>query len=117
MDLPQALQNIHNVFHVSLLEPYHTIEGRAPPPPPMIEIDGEDQAEIEEVLASRMHYGKLQYLVKWLGYSVTDNEWIPVDELGAAEDYVAGFHRKYPLKPSPENLHREKRHRRGKNRK
>lgn len=59
LDLPQALQNIHNVFHVSLLEPYHTIEGRAPPPPPMIEVDGEDQAEIEEVLDSRMHYGKL----------------------------------------------------------
>ncbi len=117
LDLPEALQNIHDVFHVSLLEPYHTVEGRAPPPPPLIEVDGEEQAEIEEILDSRMHYGKLQYLVKWLGYSVSDNEWIWAGNLGAAEEYVAEFHQKYPLKPSPGNLHREKRHRRGKNKK
>lgn len=108
------MQNIHNVFHVSLLEPYHTIEGRAPPPPPLIEVDGEDQAEIEEILDSRMHYGKLQYLVKWLGYSVTDNEWILASNIGAAKEDVAEFHQKYPLKPSPGNLHRQKRRRRGK---
>ena len=36
LDLPKALQNIHDVFHVSLLEPYHTVEGRIPPPPPLI---------------------------------------------------------------------------------
>ena len=68
LGLPKALENIHDVFHVSLLEPYHTVEGRAPLPPPLIEVDGEDLAEIEEVLDSCMHYGKLQYLVKWLGY-------------------------------------------------
>ncbi len=74
LDLPKALQNIHDVFHVSLLEPYHTVEGHAPPTPPLIEVDAEDQAKIEEVLDSRMHYGKLQYLVKWLGYLVLDNK-------------------------------------------
>ncbi len=74
LDLPKAWQNIHDVFHVSLQKPYRTIEGRAPLPPPLIEVDGEDQAEIEKILESRMHYGKLQYLVKWLGYSVSDNE-------------------------------------------
>lgn len=117
LDLPEALRNIHDVFHVSLLEPYQTVEGRAPPPPPLIEVDGEEQAEIEEILDSRMHYGKLQYLVKWLGYSVSDNEWMLASNLGAAEEYVTEFHQKYPLKPSPENLHREKRCRCQKNKK
>ena len=73
-DLPKSLKNIHDVFHFSLLEPYHTIEGRAPAPQPLIEVDGEDQAEIEEILNSRVDYSKLQYLVKWLSYTVTDNE-------------------------------------------
>lgn len=59
LDLPQALLNIHNVFHVSFLEPYHIIQGHASWPPPMIEVDGEDQAKIEEVLNSRMYYRKL----------------------------------------------------------
>ena len=108
LDLPKSLENIHDVFHVSLLEPYHTIEGRAPAPPPLIEVHGEDQAEIEGILDSGVHYGKLQYLVKWLGYAVTDNEWVLTDDLGSAEEYMGDFHLKYPSKPSPEHMHREK---------
>ena len=111
LDLPEALHNIYDVFHVSLLEPYQTIEGRVPQPPPLIEVDSKEEAEIEEILDSCMYYGKLQYLVKWLGYSVSDNEWILASNLGAAEDYVMEFHQKYPLKTSPENLHQEKRRR------
>ena len=59
LDLSEALRNIHNVFHVFLLESYQRVEGRAPPPPPLIEVDGEEQAEIEEILDNRMHYKKL----------------------------------------------------------
>ena len=36
-------------------------------PPPPIEVDGEEEWEVEEVLAVREHRGKLQYRVKWLG--------------------------------------------------
>ena len=79
------LENIHDVFHVFLLEPYHTIEGRASAPPPLSEDDREDQAEIEEILDSCMHYGKLQCFFKWVGYIVTDNEWVPADHLSSAE--------------------------------
>ncbi len=59
LNLPKSLGNIHDIFHVSLLESYHTIEGWATWPPSMIEVDGEDQAKIEEILDSRVHYGKL----------------------------------------------------------
>ena len=64
LDLAEVLRNIHNVFQVSLLEPYQTVERRAPLPPPLIEVDGEEQAEIKEILNSYIHYKKLQYLVK-----------------------------------------------------
>ena len=67
--------------------------------------------------SEHMDYGKLQYLVKWLGYSVSDNEWILAGNLGAAKEYVTEFHQKCPSKPLPENLHREKRRRRQKNQK
>ncbi len=45
---------IHPMFHVSLLEPYHasTILGRIFEPPPPIEIDGEQEYEVEDVLDS-----------------------------------------------------------------
>ena len=117
LNLPKALQNIYDAFHVSLLEPYYTVEGRAPPPPHLIEVDDKDQAEIQDVLDSRIHYGKLQYLVKWLRYSVSDNEWILAGNLSVAEEYVTEFHQDYRLKPSPENLHREERRRREKTKK
>ena len=41
LDLPKLLENIHDVFHFSLLEPYHTIKGQASAPPNFIEVDGE----------------------------------------------------------------------------
>ncbi len=115
--MPKALQNIHDVFHVLLLEPYHTVEGRTLQPPPLIKVDNEDQAKIEEVLDNRMHYEKLQYLVKWLGYLVSNNEWILAGNLSVAEGYVIEFHQNYPLKLSSENLHREKRRHREKTKK
>ena len=64
LDLPKSLENIHDVFHVSWLEPYHTIKGQASAPPTLIEVDEEDQAEIEEILNSRMYYRKVQCFVK-----------------------------------------------------
>lgn len=105
LDLPKLLENIHDVFYISLLEPYHIIKGQALAFPPLIEVDKEDQAEIEEVLDSRIHYGKFQYLVKWLSYAVTDNEWVPANDLGSAEEYVDEFHLKYLSKPLPEYMH------------
>ena len=68
---------IHNVFHVSLLEPYGTSEKRAPPNPAKIlwEADDVEQSEeydVEAVEASREHgrgnRKRILYLVKWLGY-------------------------------------------------
>ena len=117
LKLPNTFHNIHDVFHVSLLELYRTTEGRAPPSPPLVEVEGEEHAEVEEILDSRVHYGTLQYLVKWLGFPVTDNEWLKADELSKAEEYITDFHEKYPKKPSPDNLHREKRRRREKRKK
>ncbi len=55
LNLLKSLENIHDVFHVFLLKPYHTIEDRTSAPPSLIEVDGEDQAEIKEILDSRVH--------------------------------------------------------------
>ena len=66
---------IHNVFHVSLLESCNlSRDGKAPLAFPLIIIDGEENFEIEEIFNSRNHYGKLQYLIKWLGYPDSDNQ-------------------------------------------
>lgn len=68
-------------------------------------MEGEEHAEVEEILDSRMYYGKLQYLVKWLGFPIMDNEWLKVEDLDTAEEYITDFYNKYPKKALPDNLH------------
>jgi hypothetical protein len=66
------MMKYHNVHHVLLLEPAANdlYPGQLPEPPPLVAIDGEDEYLIEEILDSRMHRHKLQYLVKWIGYDM-----------------------------------------------
>jgi len=65
------LMAIHNTFHISLLEPYqdNRFPSQIQEPPPPIEIEGEDEYELDEVIDSPLHYNKLQYRAKWNGYS------------------------------------------------
>ena len=72
LDLPQQYGDIHPVFHVNLLEPYHEREGYFTRPGPEI-IDNEQEWEVEAILAQRGQGRKTQYLVKWLGYPPSEN--------------------------------------------
>jgi hypothetical protein len=60
---------IHLMFHISLLEPYHAfiIQGKIHDPPPPIEIDGEQEYEMEDILYSRIYNYQFQHLVHWHG--------------------------------------------------
>jgi len=68
---------IHNVFHVSLIEPYRTSEHRAPPDPSKVlreadDIEQSEEYDVEEVMSSvERGWGnnkRILYLVKWLDY-------------------------------------------------
>ena len=67
--LPATVQ-IHSVFHVSLLEhaANDSYPGQIAPTPPPVIIDGEEEWEVETIMDSRLHYYRLQYLVKWKDY-------------------------------------------------
>jgi hypothetical protein len=79
--------SIHPVFHIDLLTPYHEtpIHGANYQRPPPDLVEGEEEYEVETVLASR-RFGrgkKLQYLVKWKGYPDSDNQWINKEDVFA----------------------------------
>jgi len=107
--LPDSMRAVHPVFHVSQLEPSvrNIIPNRVQPPPPPVEIDGEPEFEISEILDSkidnRRRTCKLLYLVRWSGYEGTDEEtsWILATELEHASELVSDFHSAYPAKPGP----------------
>ena len=109
--LPEALRAVHPVFHVSMMEPAasSSIPNRTEEPPPPVEVDGEIEYEIAEILDTKLDRRfrrKLRYLVRWTGYEGTDEEttWISADELNHAQELVGDFHTKYPDKPGPHSV-------------
>jgi len=65
--------------------------------PPII-IDREAKWEVEEILDSRWHWRRFQYLIKWKGYGHEHNSWESASEVSAPE-LTMEFHRKYPGVP------------------
>ena len=99
LQLPPAW-TIHDIFHASLLTPYHITEQKGANylRPPLKLVDGEEEFEVENVLGhryfSRRH--KLQYLIKWKGYPMADNIWEPVEQVFAPTK-VQAYHRVHPM--------------------
>jgi Chromo (CHRromatin Organisation MOdifier) domain len=95
---------IHNVFHVSLLTPYKETEEHGPnfPELPPELIEEQEEYEVEQVLASRLYgrWKKLQYLIRWKGYSHTHDSWASADDVHAP-DLVQTFHQGNPQAPGP----------------
>jgi len=107
--LPDSMRTIHPVFHVSQLELAipNTIPDWIQPPPPLVEVDGEPEFEISEILDSKVDRQrrscKLLYLVRWSGYEGTDEEtsWLLTTELGNTMELLEDYHVRYPDKPGP----------------
>ena len=93
-------RDIHPVFHVSLLEPYYTRAGR-PPPPAHVEIEGEKEYVVDEIIAERVYRRRKEYLVRWKDYAPpNDTSWEPeeyVKETQALDIYLE----KSRVQPNP----------------
>jgi hypothetical protein len=100
IELPDSMRSVHPVFHVSQLEPAtpNTIPNRIQPPPPPVEVNGEPEYEISEILDSKLDRQRRQcqllYLIRWSGYEGTDKEtsWLLATELGNASELVSDYH-------------------------
>lgn len=66
---------IHPVVHASLLTPYHETAQHGKnflEPPPDI-VDGQEEYEVEAILAHRPWYGNTRYLVRWKDRPTAEN--------------------------------------------
>jgi len=92
------MKQLHSVFNIVklTLAPDDPITGRKTEdhPPPIV-IDGEAEWEVEEILDSRWHWRRFQYLIKWKGYGRKHNSWESASEVSTPE-LTAEFHHKHP---------------------
>ncbi len=101
------LHAIHPVFHVSQLEPVeeNTIPNCIQPLLPLVEVNGEEQYKIAQILDSKLDHWfwcPLLYRIQWLGYEGTDEEfaWLLATEF-SMDDFIEDFHHCYSDKPGP----------------
>ncbi|EIN03256.1 hypothetical protein PUNSTDRAFT_20523, partial [Punctularia strigosozonata HHB-11173 SS5] len=84
LTLPDSWK-IHPVFHVWKLRRYveDTIPGRPRHhrPPPAVVRDGVEEWTVDRLVDSRIFRGKLQFLVRWEGYSANEDTWEPEENV------------------------------------
>ena len=96
-------KNIHPIISVSIVHPYipdEIAECLQPPQPGPVMVDDQEEYEVKEILGSRFRWGKLWYLVKFVGWSHSDNMWLPHTEVHAPAT-VEEFHLQHPKAPHP----------------
>ena len=101
LELPLSMKRT-NSFHTSklYLDTDDPLPGQHVSPPRPVIIDEEEEWELDDILASRRHRGRLQYKCKWHGFE-RDNEWYYADSdnFENAKELLEEFHSRYPQMP------------------
>ena len=66
-----------------------------------VEITGDIEYKVEDILAVRKRWNQLGYRVKWKGYEEEDLEWYPPSDLKGAPHKLRAFHLTHPQLPGP----------------
>jgi hypothetical protein len=92
LKLPPTM-GVHNVFHVSLIEPHkqNTIEGRVELPPPPVEVESGIEYEVEDLLDHRFKGKQIYYLVLWKGYGPDERTWVSGNDLLNSKELVDDY--------------------------
>lgn len=61
--------------------------------------ESEDEYEVERLLAKRTRGGRVEYLIKWLGYPESESTWQAVDTMNCPE-LIAAFEREHSSSPA-----------------
>ncbi len=89
LTLPEGYR-IHNVFHVSLLEPYYPRSATVPAE--AVQTDDHEEWEVQSIQTHKDTKGGRRYLVRWKGYSPSEDTWEPAENLANASNVIQTYH-------------------------
>jgi hypothetical protein len=92
LELPPSLP-VHPVFHTALLRPFRS-DGRHQPPPLPLQVAGEEEYEVDSILAHRGSGRGRTFLVRWKGYGPEHDTWEPLRNLANAKQLLAEYYAK-----------------------
>ena len=55
------------------------------------EIGQPEAYKVEKIMKKKISKGKTQYLVKWVGYSMNESTWEPIEHLFGCPDLIEAF--------------------------
>ena len=88
LQLPENFK-IHPVFHVSLLKAYQKITRESDG----LELDDDKEYEVDRILSHATRHGQLYYLVKWVGYDSSHNQYLPESALANSSRILRSYKR------------------------
>jgi hypothetical protein len=93
---------MHDVFHANCLRKASTdpLPGQVEPEEQLIKINGHPKWLVQEILNSRLFYGRLQYKVSWVAHDL-DPTWYNAHGFIGAPHKVRDYYEAYLEKAGP----------------
>jgi hypothetical protein len=103
LQLPKTMK-VHDIFHINLLtrvkedEDFHRRQAK---PPPIITEEGEEEYEIDHIVAWEWRKGKLLYQVRWRGYDPIEDTMERADKFVDLPKLLNDLAKRLPDAPMP----------------
>ncbi|QRV83029.1 Transposon Tf2-7 polyprotein [Ceratobasidium sp. AG-Ba] len=105
LELPKTMRT-HNVFHINLLTPFtedKDFHRRQARPPPIVTEEGEEEYEVDHVVAWEQRKNGLYYQVRWKGYDPIEDTMERAEKIAGLPQIMDNLLRRHPKAPLPKN--------------